>query len=86
MSIHKARERGFAVLVVLWTLALVALLVAHVLANGRTELSIAANRSEAEDVQAIADGAVYQATFRVMPRCRSRIWPAESIRTTSRAR
>jgi general secretion pathway protein K len=66
MSIHKARERGFAVLVVLWTLALVALLVAHVLANGRTELSIAANRSEAEDVQAIADGAVYQATFRVM--------------------
>jgi general secretion pathway protein K len=66
MSIQKTRERGFAVLIVLWTLALVALLVAHVLANGRTELSITANLNSAEDAQAIADGAVYQATFRVM--------------------
>ena len=52
----------------LWALALIALLVTRVLASGRAELSLAANLSSAETAQAIADGTVYEAIFRVMAR------------------
>src|SRR5690348_15925623 len=67
-SAHRVRERGLAVLLVLWALALIALLVTRVLASGRAELSLAANLSSAETAQAIADGTVYEAVFRVMAR------------------
>lgn len=66
MRSHRTRESGFAILIVLWSLALIALLVAHLLANGRTELRLVANLSSAENIQAFADGAIYEATFRVM--------------------
>jgi general secretion pathway protein K len=66
MKARRARERGFAVLIVLWALALLTLLVTHVLATGRTELGVAANLGAAENAQATADAAVYEAIFRVM--------------------
>ncbi|HTI81597.1 MAG TPA: hypothetical protein VL614_14205 [Acetobacteraceae bacterium] len=68
MSIGRARESGLAVLIVLCALALIALLVTRVMASGRAELSLAANLSSAEIAQAIADGAVYEAIFRIMAR------------------
>lgn len=68
MSIHRARESGLAVLIVLFALALIALLITRVMANGRTELGIAANLGSAETARAIADGAVYEAIFHVMAR------------------
>lgn len=66
MSAREAREGGFAVLIVLWALALVTPLVTHVLASGRVELGLAANLGAAENAQAVADAAAYEATFRVM--------------------
>ncbi len=75
MSVHKARESGFAVLIVLWALALVTLLVTHVLASGRLELGLAANLGAAENAQGIADAAVYEATFHVM----SGEWAADGV-------
>jgi general secretion pathway protein K len=66
MSLRQACERGFALLIVLWTLALVALLVTRVLAAGRSELRLAGNLQAGAATEAVADGAVYEATFRLM--------------------
>ncbi len=57
------RYRGFAVLVVLWTLVLVAFIVARITATGRVELQISANVAANAVVSAAADGAVYHAIF-----------------------
>ncbi|HLJ06322.1 MAG TPA: hypothetical protein VKT26_08620 [Acetobacteraceae bacterium] len=75
MNAHEGRESGFAVLIVLWALALVTLLVTHVLASGRIELGLAANLGAAENAQAVADAAVYEATFHVM----SGQWAADGV-------
>src|ERR1700693_901243 len=66
MSARQGGEPGFALLIVLWTLALVALLVSHVLADSRTELKLTANLQMNAAAEAVADGAVYEATFRLM--------------------
>src|SRR5215472_14892165 len=59
------REDGFALLTVLWALALLALLVGHLIAAGRTEARIAANVVASARAEAAADGAVYEAVFRL---------------------
>lgn len=59
------REDGFALLMVLWALALLALLVGHLIAAGRTEARIAANVVASARAEAAADGAVYEAVFRL---------------------
>src|SRR4051812_33474439 len=56
-------QRGFALLIVLWMLVLIAFMTAHVTATGRTEIRIAANLAANAAAQAAADGAVYQAIF-----------------------
>lgn len=66
MSVRRACERGFALLVVLWTLALIALLVTRVLAAGHSELQLAGNLRAGATAEAVADGAVYEATFRLL--------------------
>ncbi len=60
------RSRGFALLIVLWALALAALIAAQVTALGRRETLIAANLRDAAAAEAAADGAVEQAIFRLM--------------------
>jgi general secretion pathway protein K len=60
-----ARNRGFALLVVLWALVLVAFIVAHLTASGRTELRIAGNVLANAQARAAAEGAVFQAIFRL---------------------
>lgn len=57
------RYRGFVLLIVLWTLVLVAFIVAHVTAAGRSEVRIAGNLAANAAAQAAADGAIYQAIF-----------------------
>ena len=57
------RQRGFALLIVLWTLVLIAFLTAHLTAAGRTELRIAGNLAANAAAQAAADGAIYQVIF-----------------------
>lgn len=62
----RAGERGFALLVVLWTLALASLVGARVTAAGRGELRLAADLRAAAEAEALADGAVHEAVFRLL--------------------
>jgi general secretion pathway protein K len=57
------RAGGFALIVVLWTLVLIAFIVAHLTATGRTEVQIASNLVANSVAQAAADGAIFEAIF-----------------------
>jgi general secretion pathway protein K len=58
-------DRGFALLIVLWMLVLIAFITMHVTVAGRTEVRIAANLTANAAAQAAADGAIYQAIFQL---------------------
>lgn len=60
------REAGFALLVVLWSLSLLALIGTHVTAAGRGEAQRAANLRMAAAAEAAADGVLYQAVFHLL--------------------
>jgi general secretion pathway protein K len=62
------RERGFALLIVLWTLALLAFLVTLFAAAARTETRIAFNLRSAMEPEWNANGAVYTAAFHLLDR------------------
>ena len=57
------RNSGFALIIVLWTLVLIAFVVAHLTAAGRTEIRIARNLVTNAVTQAAADGAIFEAIF-----------------------
>ena len=61
-----ARQRGFALLVVLWTLSLLALLGTHLLAASRQDTQLARNLLDGAVLEAAANGAVQQAMFGVL--------------------
>jgi general secretion pathway protein K len=56
-------ERGFALLIVLWSMVLLSLLSAQLLAGGRSAVTLASNLRAAAQAQAAADGAIYVAIF-----------------------
>jgi general secretion pathway protein K len=56
-------RNGFALIIVLWSLVLIAFIVAHLTAAGRTETRIAGNLVANAVAQAAADGAVFTALF-----------------------
>lgn len=60
------RDRGFALLIVLWSLVLIALLTTQLLAGSRTALRLAGNVRDAAMAQARADGAINQAVFHLL--------------------
>jgi general secretion pathway protein K len=60
------RERGFALVAVLWTVALISFLVAQLTIAGRTQARIAANLRANAVAEAAADGAVHQALLRLL--------------------
>lgn len=62
------RERGFALLIVLWTLALLSFLVTLFAAAARTEARIAVNLRSAMGPEWNANGAVYTAAFHLLDR------------------
>src|SRR5437879_3366605 len=73
-----SRNRGFAVIIVLWAFVLIAVIVIHLTATGRTELRIAGNLAANAAAQAAADAAIYQAIFNLLgPRADER-WPLDS--------
>jgi general secretion pathway protein K len=73
------RSGGFALIVVLWTLVLIAFIVAHLTATGRTEIRIASNFVSNAAAQAAADGAINEAIFNLSdPRPEQR-WPVDGI-------
>lgn len=61
-----ARERGFALLIVLWSMVLLALLMTSLLANGRTAMNLAGNVRDAAAARARADGAINEALFHAL--------------------
>ncbi len=59
-------QRGFALLVVLWTLTLLSLIGVVIGASGRSEARIARNLVDAAEAEAAVDGAVQEAGFRLL--------------------
>lgn len=62
----KQRERGFALLIVLWSMSLLALIGTQVTAAGRAESRIAANLREAAVLEAAADASVQEAALHLL--------------------
>lgn len=61
-----ARERGFALLIVLWSVVLLSLLGTAITASGRTDIQLATNLRAAARAEAAADGAIYEAAFHLL--------------------
>jgi len=62
-ALVRRRGDGFALLIVLWTLVLIAFIVAHLTASGRTEIRIARNLVADAVAEAADDGAIFTAVF-----------------------
>jgi len=75
-SKRAAGQRGFALLIVLWSLALLTLLGTRVTSAGRTEAQIARNLHDAAIAEAAADGAIHEAAFHLLDRSQQR-WQAD---------
>jgi general secretion pathway protein K len=60
------RERGFALLIVLWSMVLLSLLVTRLISSGRSEANIAFNLRSAAQLQAQADGLVALGIFNAL--------------------
>ncbi|HEX3574473.1 MAG TPA: hypothetical protein VHU42_07725 [Rhodopila sp.] len=77
---HRARQRGFALLIVLWTVGFLALLGTQILAAGRSDTQLADNLKQEAVLEAAADGAVADAMFAIMARHDPGIQPNGSTR------
>jgi general secretion pathway protein K len=60
------KPRGFALVIVLWTMVLLAFVMTHMVTAGRTEARIAANFVANADAETQADGAVVETVFRLI--------------------
>ena len=61
-------DAGFALLVVLWTLILVAMLFAVLAGASRSDAQLTANLRSAAELEAVADGAIHTALFDLLQR------------------
>ena len=68
---------GFALIIVLWALVLIAFIIAHVTATGRTEIRIATNIVANAVAQAAADGAIFDAIFNLSDPQSEQRWPVD---------
>jgi general secretion pathway protein K len=73
----RRQNDGFALIIVLWTLVLIAFIVAHVTASGRTEVRIASNLLANAVAQAAADGAICEAVFNQSDPRPNQRWPVD---------
>jgi general secretion pathway protein K len=71
----RRRSGGFALLIVLWTLVLIAFIVAHLTASGRTEIRIAGNLVADAVAEAADDGAIFAAIFNQLEPNPDQRWP-----------
>ena len=78
MNATTARERGFALLIVLWTVVLLALLVTQLTASGRAEAQLAFNLRAAAVAEAAADGALSEGVFHALDSS-ERHWRADGV-------
>ena len=58
-------ERGFALLLVLWSLVLLTLITTRLIAGGRDEVKLASNLRSAAEAEMLADAGVQEAAFRL---------------------
>lgn len=79
----KRRQAGFALLIVLWTLALLALIGSHITATAHAMLTRGAALRAAAQASAAADGAVFQAIFHLLDGP-ARRWPSDGVARTVR--
>jgi general secretion pathway protein K len=70
-------QRGFALLIVLWSMALLAVLLTQVTATGRSEAQLVINLRRAAVLRAAADGAVNEAIFHLTDPAPASRWPAD---------
>jgi general secretion pathway protein K len=78
MTCSRRPQQGFALLIVLWTLGLLALLGTQLLATSRQDMQIARNQLDAATLEAAANGALQQGIFRVLDRS-SGHWNADRM-------
>lgn len=71
------RSAGFALIIVLWALVLIAFIVDQVVATGRTEIKIAGNLVANAATEAAADGAVSQTIFTLLAPQPQQRWPLD---------
>lgn len=65
-AIPRPGDRGFALLIVLWAMVLLALLGTRIAASGRVEMQLVTNLRNSAVAEAAADAAVYEAMFHLM--------------------
>jgi general secretion pathway protein K len=66
MSGARPRQRGFALLIVLWTLVFVTFLLTQIMASGRGAVNLAGNLRVAAAQRAAADGAINAVIFQLL--------------------
>ena len=74
-----ANPRGFALLIVLWTLVLLSLLTTQIAIGARSETRVATNLRQQASLAAAADGVLYEALFHLLDPARGH-WPADGTR------
>ena len=72
------QQRGFALLIVLWTVGFLALLGTQIVAAGRSDTQLADNLKQEAILEAAADGAVANITFRMLG-ARDPVFQADGI-------
>jgi general secretion pathway protein K len=68
---------GFALIIVLWTLVLIAFIVVQITASGKTEIRIASNLIANAVAQAAADGAIYEGISNLSLPQPDQRWPVD---------
>jgi general secretion pathway protein K len=71
------RQRGFALVSVLWGTVLLALLAANLLRTARTDVALASNLVAAAEAEALADAGVHRALFALLARDTAGQWQAD---------
>jgi general secretion pathway protein K len=66
MNRSSRRDRGFVLLIVLWTMVLLAVLMGHLTASGRSESQLARNLRNDAITEASADAAIYETVYHLM--------------------
>jgi general secretion pathway protein K len=76
----RSRQKGFALLIVLWTVGFLALLGTRIVASGRSDMQLADNLKQEAVMAAAADGAVAQVMFSMLAARDPRLRPDGIVR------
>jgi general secretion pathway protein K len=68
---------GFALIIVLWMLVLIAFIIVHLTATGRTEIRIASNIVANAVAEAATEGAIFEAIFHLSDPQSEERWPVD---------